>query len=243
MTAVTAEAAQRDDDLLTIDELSAAVGVTVRTTRYYASLGLLPAPLRRGRVAWYDGVHRARLELVRALQDHGFTLQAIERFLARVPDDAGVETLALQRAMLTSWSPRPRERISRRELERRAGRSLSDRDVDLLETMGTLERDEAGYAALPNLSVGVELLDLELPEGSMAAASASIRAHMESLAEDLTGILHTEILEPYRRQEHAPEEAARLEQTISRLRQLTLEAVVSGFQRAANDVIARSLSR
>jgi hypothetical protein len=30
---------------------------------------------------------------------------------------------------------------------------------------------------------------------------------------------------------------------MSRLRQLTLEAVVTGFQRAVNDVIVRSLSR
>ncbi len=231
------------DGLLTIDELSSAVGVTVRTTRYYASLGLLPAPIRRGRVAYYDGVHRARLELVRALQEHGFTLQAIERFLGRLPADAGVESLALQRAMLTSWSPQPPETLTRRQLERRAGRRLEEEDVDLLETMGMIERRESGFAALPSLSVGLELLDLDLPEGSMAAAAASIRSHMESLAEELTGILHSEILEPYRRRDHSPDEAARLEQTIARLRQLTLESVVSGFQRAANDVIARSLSR
>jgi hypothetical protein len=34
-----------------------------------------------------------------------------------------------------------------------------------------------------------------------------------------------------------------MEHTVSRLRQLTLEAVVTGFQRAANAVIARSLTR
>ena len=60
--------------------------MTVRTTRYYASLGLIPAPIRRGRVAYYDETHRARLEMVRALQDHGFTLQAIERYMATLPE-------------------------------------------------------------------------------------------------------------------------------------------------------------
>ena len=60
---------ESDDDLLTIDELAAAVGLTVRTTRYYASLGLMAPPERRGRIAYYGPVHRARLELVRALQD------------------------------------------------------------------------------------------------------------------------------------------------------------------------------
>jgi DNA-binding transcriptional MerR regulator len=36
---------------LTIDELAAAVGMTERTTRSYASLGLIPQPVRRGRGA------------------------------------------------------------------------------------------------------------------------------------------------------------------------------------------------
>jgi hypothetical protein len=35
-----------------IDELAARVGLTVRTTRYYASMGLIPPPSgRRGRIA------------------------------------------------------------------------------------------------------------------------------------------------------------------------------------------------
>jgi DNA-binding transcriptional MerR regulator len=68
-----------ETDLLTVDELAAATGMTVRTTRYYAGLGLLPAPERRGRMAYYGPEHRARLELIRSLQDHGFTLAALER--------------------------------------------------------------------------------------------------------------------------------------------------------------------
>jgi DNA-binding transcriptional MerR regulator len=231
------------DSLLTIDELSAAVGLTVRTTRYYASLGLIPAPIRRGRVAYYDDTHRARLELVRALQDHGFTLQAIEGFLGSLPADASVEDLALQRAMLTSWTPKPLERVTHRQLEKKAGRRLSEDDVRLLVRLGSLERTDDGYVAMPNLTVGVSLLDVDIPEDSMAAAEASIRRHMESLVQELTEILRVQVLEPYRREEHAPEDAERLEKTMSQLRRLTLEAVVTGFQRAANAVITRSLAR
>src|SRR3990170_7664700 len=81
----------RGPELYTVDELAAATGMTVRTTRYYAGLGLLPPPRRRGRMAYYTQAHRGRLELIRALQDHGFTLSAIEKCLARVPADASVE--------------------------------------------------------------------------------------------------------------------------------------------------------
>lgn len=229
--------------LLTIDELSAAVGLTVRTTRYYASLGLIPPPVRRGRVAYYDDTHRARLELVRALQDHGFTLQAIEGFLGSLPAEATVEDLALQRAMLTSWTPKPPEHLTHRQLETKAGRRLSAENILLLIKLGALERGDEGYVAMPSLPVGVGLLDLDIPEDSMGAAEESIRRHMESLVEELTGILHTQVLEPFRREAHSPEDAERLEQTMAKLRQLTLEAVVTGFQRAANAVITRSLAR
>jgi DNA-binding transcriptional MerR regulator len=228
--------------LLTIDELATAVGLTVRTTRYYASLGLVPPPVRRGRMAYYDAVHRARLELVRALQDHGFTLQAIERYVATLPEGATVEDLALQRAMMTSWSPAPTDVLTRRQLEAKARRPLSDADLATLVDLGTVEPTDGGFVAMANLQVGIELLDLDLPAGSVGAAEAAIRRHMGALAEELTEILHAQVLEPYRREPRSPEDAERLERTVSRLRQLTLEAVVTGFQRAANVVIRRSLA-
>ena len=233
------------EQLLTIDELAAATGTTVRTTRYYASLGLIPPPVRRGRIAYYGAVHRARLDMVRALQDHGFTLQAIERFLADLPADASVEDLALRRAMLTSWTGQAPLELTRAELEERAGRPLDDREVVLLEKIGSIERRgsgaEASYVAMPNLAIGVELLDMDIPEDAVEAAGEAIRRHMTALADELTVVLREGVLAPYRREAHSPEDAERLRGTMSRLRQLTLEAVVAGFQRAANAVIARSL--
>ena len=89
---------------LTVDELAEATGVSVRNIRYYATLGLLPAPERRGRIAYYGPEHRALLDLTTALQEHGFTLQAIERYLARLPQDITIEDIAMQRAMITSWT-------------------------------------------------------------------------------------------------------------------------------------------
>ena len=231
------------EGLLTIDELSVAVGMTVRNTRYYASLGLMPPPIKRGRVAYYDDVHRARLELVRSLQSHGFTLQAIEGFVRTIPEEATVEQLALQRAMLTSWTPQPPEELTRRQLEEKAGRRLSADDLRLLVVLGSVERKGKAYVALPHLEVGLGLLDLDVPEESLDAAGAAIRRHMEALVEELTDILRSSVLQPYREHGEDPDEAERLRQTLPQLRRLTLEAVVSGFQQAANAVITRSLAR
>ncbi len=230
------------EQLYTVDELAAATGMTVRTTRYYAGLGLLPPPSRRGRMAYYTEEHRARLELIRALQDHGFTLSAIEKYLARVPVDASVEDLALQRAMLTSWGAGRRESMTRRQLETRARRKLSDHEIQRLANIYAIRIDGERFEPLPPLDVALKLIDLDLPVEPMEDAAVAINSHMDDLANELTHILRTKVLTPFRGQEHTEADKAAFEQTVSRLRQLTLEAVVAGFQRAANEVITRSLS-
>ena len=67
--------------------------------------------------------------------------------------------------------------------------------------------------------------------------------HMQTLADELTEILRKQVLVPFREKPHSDKELAQFEQTIARLRQLTLEAVVAGFKQAANQVINRSLTR
>ena len=241
---MTAQPSDPAEELLTVDDLAAATGMTVRTTRYYAGLGLIPPPARRGRMAFYSAEHRARLELIRALQDHGFTLAAIEKYLARIPEDASVEDLAVQRVMLTSWKSGGHEEVTRRQLETRVGRKLSAAEIDRLVAMtGIAPTDRDTYALLPAFEVSVKSLDLDIPLDSLVSAGEAITRHMDALADELTAILKDQVLAPYLDSDRTEADKARFEQTMSRLRQLTLEAVVSGFQRAANQVISRSLSR
>ena len=243
-----ADPSSPDGDWLTVDQLSAAAGLTTRTTRYYASLGLLPPPAKRGRMAWYDQGHLARLQMIRALQDHGFTLQAIERYLASVPADADVEDLAVQRAMLTSWTIAGPADLSRRQLEKYADRRLTDEEVAVLEELGMLRRTGSGkserFTPVHGFEVAVQLLDLDVPVAGMRRAGEAMSRHMTALAEELTGILHDEVVEPIRRSPHfSLDDAEHLESTVADLRRLTIEAIVSAFQRSANAVIARSLRR
>lgn len=241
---MSAQPSDDEGELLTVDELAAVTGLTVRTTRYYAGLGLLPPPTRRGRMAFYSAEHRARLELIRALQDHGFTLAAIEKYLARVPEDASVEDLAVQRVMLTSWKSGGHEEVTRRQLETRVGRKLTAAEIERLQAMtGIQPTAEGRYEILPAFDVSVKSLDLDIPLDSLVSAGKAITRHMDALADELTSILKDQVLAPYLDSAKTEADKARFEQTMSRLRQLTLEAVVSGFQRAANQVISRSLSR
>ena len=95
----------------TIDELAARTGTTVRTIRFYNESGLLPPAERRGRLAYYGAPHRIRLELVQQLQQHGYTLAAITKVLARLPEGATAHDLAVRAALSHRGAP-PRTRPS-----------------------------------------------------------------------------------------------------------------------------------
>ncbi len=165
-----------DEDLLTVDELSGRVGMTVRTLRFYASRGLMPPPVRRGRVGYYGAEHIARLDLVRELQAHGFTLSAIEGYLERIPPDATPQDIALHRTLLTPWMRDLPETLDRTALVRRTGRDLTDDDIELLVALGVVEPtpdEDVFQVATAHLSLGVELIDLDLPVDAVLAAAGS----------------------------------------------------------------------
>ncbi len=86
--------------LLTLEELTERVDLSVRNVRFYTSKGLVPPPLRQGRSGYYSSDHVARLELVRALQEHGFTLSAIKGYVDRIPADATPSDIALHLSLL-----------------------------------------------------------------------------------------------------------------------------------------------
>ncbi|CAM5294691.1 hypothetical protein SALBM135S_02837 [Streptomyces alboniger] len=132
-------ATEADEPTLTVDELAARAGVTVRTIRFYGTRGLLPPPvIGPRRVGHYGQDHLSRLALIEELQHQGMTLAAIERYLERLPADLDAHDLAIHRALVASWAPDSAEDVPRAELERRAGRALGDEDLERLAAMGVL---------------------------------------------------------------------------------------------------------
>jgi len=65
-----------------VEQLAATCDVSVDTVRYYQSRGLLAAPEREGRVAWYGPEHVERIAEIRSLQGKGLTLAAIRRVVS-----------------------------------------------------------------------------------------------------------------------------------------------------------------
>ena len=225
---------------LTIDQLAERSGISVRTIRFYAGRGLLPAPQLRGRTGLYGPGHLARLELVSELSALGFTLAAIEAQLARLPAEVGAEELVLHRALLTPWVPEQVEELTVDELARRAGRALGPSDLDALEGLGVITRLAEGVVRLHGpalLGQGLEVLESGLPTETWRRAHAIIERHTTALAEDLMAMFQDEVLQPYRDRGRPAEERARLATALAQLKPITVRGVVTAFGRAVNRTI------
>jgi DNA-binding transcriptional MerR regulator len=217
----------------TIDELAARTGMTVRTVRFYATEGLLPPPERRGRMAFYGAEHRMRLDLIRTLQEHGYTLAAIEKVLDRIPADANPAEFAVHSAVLAPWLPEQRDELDRAGLERRIGHRITDEELGYLEQVGALEVvGEDAYRASPGvLGHAAELLRLPVP-------IRVIDEHATAVADGLTDIFIQAIWGPYQRGELDHEQVVAM---LARLRPLALQGLVSAFGRAADRAARRGL--
>ncbi|GAA4843236.1 MerR family transcriptional regulator [Kitasatospora terrestris] len=227
---------------LTVDELAARAGVTVRTLRFYATKGLLPPPeLGPRRVGLYGPEHLGRLELIEELQRQGLTLAAIERYLAQLPADINSLDLAIHRALVASWTPESAEEATREQLERRTGRTLSDADLDNLAAMGALHRtaDPDVFKIEPGLlPLGVQVLDVPIPLETLVAARAVVRLHSQATAHDLHRLFRETVWKPYRESSPAPEELERMKALTDRIQPMVVQALVTAFQRSLAEELA-----
>ena len=67
---------------LTIEQLAAATGMTVRNIRSHQARGLVSPPEVRMRVGYYGPEHREQLRVIRDLQSAGFNLRGIKRLFS-----------------------------------------------------------------------------------------------------------------------------------------------------------------
>jgi len=217
-----------EEPTLTIDELAARAGVTVRTVRFYGTRGLLPPPvIGARRVGHYGREHLARLALIEELQHQGMTLAAIERYMQQLPAGLSARDLAIQRAVVASWAPESVEAMTREELERRAGRALSDADVERLAALSVVTAGENTFRVdLGLLRLGVELLDVPLSQAAILASRKVLIEHSRAAAHELSQLFRGEVAE---------RDAEDVRTLSEHMHPLVVQALLTTFQRSLRD--------
>ncbi|MFJ9789486.1 MerR family transcriptional regulator [Streptomyces globosus] len=222
---------------LTVDELAARAGVTVRTVRFYSTRGLLPPPvIGPRRVGRYGPEHLSRLALIEELQHHGMTLSAIERYLDALPDDLSPHDLAIHRALVSSWAPDAAEEVSLEELERRAGRPLPEEDLRRLAAMNVVGGGPERFRVdLSLLRLGVALLDVPISHGTVLAAREVLLEHARATARELTRLFRDEVWGPFTEGEDDPERVESMKALSAHMQPMVVQALVTAFQRSLRE--------
>ncbi|MER6390823.1 MerR family transcriptional regulator [Streptomyces sp. NPDC001523] len=225
---------QAPEPTLTVDELAARAGVTVRTVRFYSTRGLLPPPvIGPRRVGHYGPEHLSRLALIEELQHQGMTLSAIERYLDALPDDLSAHDLAIHRALVATWAPDAPLESSREELEKRAGRPLTDGDLRRLTAMNVLAPTAAGFRVdVGLLRLGVALLDVPIAYETILAARTVLLEHARTAAHELTALFRDEVWGPFTEGESDPERVESMKALSAHMQPMVVQALVTAFQRS-----------
>jgi DNA-binding transcriptional MerR regulator len=179
---------------LTVDELARRAGLPVRTVREYQTMGLLPAPARRGRVGIYGATHLARLGLIARLQQRGYSLAGIRDLLGAWRDGADLaEVLGLGPDELVHIDE-PGAPATVDQLAGLVPSVVPDRLDDLLAT-GVVERCAPDRYCVPSpslLALTADALDAGYEPDRVLALLGAIGSAARSVAEAVA----TTITEP-----------------------------------------------
>ncbi|MFS0701468.1 MerR family transcriptional regulator [Cellulomonas sp. 179-A 4D5 NHS] len=130
--------------MLTISQLAAYAGVTVRAVRHYHHIGLLPEPERdRSGYRTYDAAAVVRLIRIHTLADSGVPLARVRELLDAEPDEFAAGVRAIDRELQAEVR---RLQATRRRLARLAAGdhlALPQCVVDYLDRVRALGVDEA----------------------------------------------------------------------------------------------------
>jgi len=224
----------QSENQLTIEQLAAETGMSVRNIRSHQARGLLAPPDVRMRVGYYGAEHVAQLRLIRALQDEGFNLGGIKRLLEDTHGTAE-RLLRVRQSITASRDGPPAETMTAVELGRRfalepaEGRQILARAIKLgvLIPLGG-DKYEAPNPSL--LAVADEAVKSGIPLKAALEVVAEIERHCESVSRSFVKLFIREVWKPFARADMPAERWPEIEDAVDRLRPAATEALQTIFQ-------------
>jgi DNA-binding transcriptional MerR regulator len=220
---------------LTVEQLAALTGMTVRNIRAHQARGLLAPPEVRMRVGYYGPDHIAQLRLIRELQDDGFNLTGIKRLLS---DSAGTaeRLLAFKQALSAAAGTEPPQQITRSELGRRF-RVSSRAAPEVLaqaQRLGVLVALNDDLFEVPSpslLALAEEGVRNGIALTSALDALAEIERHVDSVSRSFVELFLGEVWKPFAQADMPAEGWPEIQEAVGRLAPVASEALMAIFQR------------
>jgi DNA-binding transcriptional MerR regulator len=218
---------------LTIEQLAAQSGMSVRNIRAHQARGLLAPPEVRLRVGYYGPEHVAQLKLIRDLQADGFNLGGIKRLL----DDTHGTAERLVRFRQALMAPPNAERsqtISAAELGRRfrVGAEEAPRVLARAQRLGVLVPVGDGRFQAPSpslLAVAEQVVARGVSLDGALAVFEQIEDHCDAVSAAFVALFMGEVWKPFVQAGMPVSQWAEVDESIKRLRPLATDALMAIF--------------
>jgi len=231
-------------DELTVDQLAAELGMTVRNVRAYAARGLLPAPRLVGRTGYYGPEHVDRLRLVREMLTEGHTLDDIGRLLHGAPAGAGRTALALHRALMAPWLTGAPEETDRATLAARSGATAGQEVFDALEAMGVLEQHDGDRVRVLDpalLDAGIQAIRLGIPVQALVTAQSRVLELVEQAAQAYVAMFRDTVWREFVAAGAPEDQWPRVQGTVEQIQPVAAQALLASFRAAMAAAVSETL--
>ncbi|MFK4087867.1 MerR family transcriptional regulator [Kribbella sp. NPDC020789] len=221
------------DEELTVDQLAAKVGMTVRNVRAYAGRGLIPPPRLVGRTGYYGADHVARLTLVQELLGKGYTLAAVERMMSELPE--GALALGVFQTLVNPWTPSEPEELDEFQLAAAAGVPHDPTVIEKLVELGIAERMDDGRLRIPNpdlLRTGLEVIKLGVPMDAIFVMLPKLFAQAEAVAKTYVELFRSTVWRQFADAGLPAEGWPEIQRTLENIIPLAGQALVAAFREA-----------
>lgn len=184
-----------------VEQLASICDVSVDTVRYYQSRGLLPLPVREGRLAWYGPDHAERIRQIRALQSKGLTLAAIGRVVRGELGPADAD-LAAAVAAAREEAGGARELLDLETFSARSGvpasliQAVEREGIRIGRTVEGQQRYTAGDIEL--VRTALRLLEFGLPLGDLLTLARETDLALRALADRAVEMFDEHVRKPIR---------------------------------------------
>jgi DNA-binding transcriptional MerR regulator len=217
---------------LTIEQLAAESGMTVRNIRAHRARGLLPAPEVRDRIGYYGSEHLARLRLISQMQAEGFNLRAIERLLEQT-HGRPEQLLSLREVLSTPVEAEQPRVFTAEELRERFGDHAGPEELARAEKLGLLVQlgDGRIEAPLPSLlDAAEEVVSMGVPLRHALKVLARVQEQCSVVAREFVNLFLEDLWEPFAADGYPDERWQEVTESIERLRPLSASVLVSAYQ-------------
>ncbi len=230
---------------LTIEQLAAESGMSVRNIRAHQSRGLLPPPEVRGRTGYYGPAHVERLRLIQEMQADGFNLEAIRRLVAE--GRTGEELLGFKRAVMAPFESEQAEIRDESELAALVGEDamssgLREKAIEL----GLIRPLGDGRVEVPSprlLRAGAEVVSMGVPIEAALRLVEELGKPARSAARRFVRLYLEEVWGPFERAGYPDEGWPAVREGVERLRPLAAEALLAVFEPTMTQAVEQAFGR